>query len=137
MRMRSAIRVCLRVCRAVPWWTRPLSSFACFDKNFRFRARPISCYAVISRLKLVDSRSFRRIFTDQVLYSKLCLRWAVFVAAGNRWFKYRKHQNSSVALVKATGQLQTALLAYLNWLEAYVRDHGFGHAIQKEVRAAR
>jgi glycosyltransferase involved in cell wall biosynthesis len=81
--------------------------------------------------------SFRRIFTDQVFYSKLCLRWPVLVAAGKQWFKYRIHQNSSVAVVKAAGQLQTARLAYLNWLAAYVREHGFGHAIQKEVRVAR
>jgi len=66
--------------------------------------------------------SFRRIFTDQVFYAKLCLRWPVFVS-GQNWFKYRKHPGSAVAVVKERGHLRRARLTYLKWLERYLDDH--------------
>src|SRR6185436_16761307 len=43
--------------------------------------------------------SFRRIFTDQPFYSKLCLKRPVFVT-GKSWFKYRKHADSAVSVAK-------------------------------------
>ena len=75
---------------------------------------------------------FRRIYTDQVFYAKVCLKWPVFVA-GQSWFKYRKHQDSAVAVVKKRGQLQSARLTYLNWLERYLEKQEIEN---NEVRRA-
>lgn len=66
--------------------------------------------------------SFRRIFTDQVFYAKLGLRGTVFVS-GQNWFRYRKHAESAVAVVKERGKLRSARRAYLNWLDRYVNEH--------------
>lgn len=63
--------------------------------------------------------SFRRIFTDQVFYAKLCLK-APVVASNQCWFKYRRHADSSVSSVKRRGELRYARLTYLNWLEKYL-----------------
>lgn len=65
--------------------------------------------------------SFRRIFTDQVFYAKLCLK-APVVASGQCWFKYRRHPDSSVSVVKKRGELRSARLTYLNWLEKYLGE---------------
>ena len=65
--------------------------------------------------------SFRRIFTDQVFYAKLCLK-APIVASNQCWFKYRRHPDSSVSVVKKRGELRTARKTYLNWLEKYLGD---------------
>ena len=65
--------------------------------------------------------SFRRIFTDQVFYAKLCLN-APVIASGQCWFKYRRHTDSSVSVVKKRGGLRLARLAYLNWLEKYLAE---------------
>ena len=77
-------------------------------------------------------QDFRRIYTDQAFYSKLCLKWPVFVT-GQRWFKYRKHADSAVAVVKKMGQLRQARLTYLNWLERYMDEQGVK---DREVRRA-
>jgi hypothetical protein len=81
--------------------------------------------------------SFRRIFTDQVFYAKLCLRWPVYVA-GQSWFKYRKHPNSAVSVVKQSGGMRSARLAYLNWLEGYL-DHNRirDGRVRRALKAAR
>ena len=63
--------------------------------------------------------SFKRIFTDQVFYAKLCLN-APVVATNQCWFKYRRHADSSVSVVKRRGELRKARLIYLNWLEDYL-----------------
>jgi glycosyltransferase involved in cell wall biosynthesis len=76
--------------------------------------------------------SFRRIFTDQVLYAKLCLKWPIYVS-GQRWSRYRKHADSAVSVVKKNGQLRTSRLVYLTWLERYLDDQGIE---DKDVRRA-
>jgi glycosyltransferase involved in cell wall biosynthesis len=65
--------------------------------------------------------SFRRIFTDQVFYAKLCLQASV-VASNQCLFKYRRHPDSSVSIVKKRGALRAARLAYLNWLGKYLAE---------------
>jgi glycosyltransferase involved in cell wall biosynthesis len=80
---------------------------------------------------------FRRIFTDQVLYAKLCLKFPVYVS-GQSWFKYRKHSNSSVSIVKQGGQWQSARLNYLRWLEGYLSDQRVDDkTVWKALKAAR
>ena len=76
--------------------------------------------------------SFKRIFTDQVLYAKLCLRRPALIS-NQRLSRYRKHPGSAVSVVKKLGQLRSARLAYLNWLESYLDDHGVDN---REIRAA-
>jgi glycosyltransferase involved in cell wall biosynthesis len=66
---------------------------------------------------------FRRLFTDQVFYAKLCLKAAVIVSR-KCWFKYRKHQDSSTFLAGKTGQLRSARMNYLNWLERHLKHEG-------------
>lgn len=79
---------------------------------------------------------FRRIFTDQAFYAKVCLQWPVYVA-DKAWFKYRKHPHSAVAVVKAKGELLTARLDYLTWLSRYARQHGASHDVRRTIRHAR
>jgi len=81
--------------------------------------------------------SFRRIFTDQVFYAKLGLRWPVFVA-GQNWTRYRKHPDSAVAVAKKSGQLRRARLSYLNWLERYMDHHSITDpSVRDAIRNAR
>ncbi len=81
--------------------------------------------------------SFRRIFTDQVFYAKLCLK-APVVASGQCWFKYRRHPDSSVSVVKKRGELRTARLAYLNWLEKFLsRQHVKTAGVWRALRGAK
>ena len=81
--------------------------------------------------------SFRRIFTDQVFYSKLLLKWPAFVC-GQNLFRYRKHSVSAVAVVKNEGGLRNARLTYLAWLEHYLDDHSIREpAIRRALRMSR
>ena len=90
---------------------------------------PIPCPSdvMIRRIAASDcgafEESFRCIFTDQVLYAKLSLKWPVIVSDQN-WFKYRKHSDSAVATVKKNGEMRSARLLYLKWLSNYVADQG-------------
>ena len=81
--------------------------------------------------------SFRRIFTDQVFYAKLCLR-APVVASGQCWFKYRRHPDSSVSVFKKRGELRSARLTYLNWLEKYLGEQRVENAdVWRALRGAK
>jgi glycosyltransferase involved in cell wall biosynthesis len=81
--------------------------------------------------------SFRSIFTDQVFYAKLCLKWPVFVA-GRTWFKYRKHSGSTVSVVKRSGEMQAARLRYLNWLQGYLDDREIeDQEVRRALKSAR
>jgi glycosyltransferase involved in cell wall biosynthesis len=83
-----------------------------------------------------SEESFRYIFTDQALYGKLCLRTPVYVSS-RCWFRYRRHQESSVSRVKKRGQLRKARLQYLTWLEGYVAGQGLrGGAVWRAVKQA-
>ncbi|HYP26929.1 MAG TPA: glycosyltransferase family A protein [Blastocatellia bacterium] len=104
---------------------------------------PIPCPSdVLARREAVIDvggfeESFRRIFTDQAFYAKLCLKWPVFVA-GRCWFKYRKHPESAVSVVKERGGMRAARLTYLNWVEGYLNDHGVADMeVRRALRAAR
>jgi glycosyltransferase involved in cell wall biosynthesis len=104
---------------------------------------PVPCPSdiIMRRDNAIDvggfEETFRRIFTDQVFYSKFCLRWPVFVA-GQSWFKYRRHPDSAVAVVKATGQLRSARLNYLNWFAGYLdTQHIQDRDVRRALRSAR
>jgi len=81
--------------------------------------------------------SFRIIFTDQVFYSKFLLRWPV-VVCGDNLFKYRKHTESSVAVVKKSGGWRNARLGYLKWLEHYLDNNSItDRQVRRALRHAR
>ena len=81
--------------------------------------------------------SFRRIFTDQAFYAKLCLRFPVLVA-GESWSRYRRHSESAVAVMRSKGQLRAARLDYLRWLDGYVRSQGIeDRELRRALRLAR
>jgi glycosyltransferase involved in cell wall biosynthesis len=75
---------------------------------------------------------FRRIFTDQVLYAKLCLERPVLVSS-QRLSLYRKHPDSAVSLAKKRGQMRSARLFYLDWLGGYLDHHEIDN---REIRSA-
>ncbi|HEX5734491.1 MAG TPA: glycosyltransferase family A protein [Blastocatellia bacterium] len=81
--------------------------------------------------------SFRRIFTDQVFYAKLCLK-APVVASNQCWFKYRRHTDSSVSVVKKRGELRAARMTYLNWLEDHLSRQRVGNGdVWRALRGAK
>ena len=63
--------------------------------------------------------AFPGMFEDFVFCTKLCLEFPVFVAS-QCWYRWRRHPDSCVTVALRTGQYNSAWLAYLNWLEAYL-----------------
>jgi glycosyltransferase involved in cell wall biosynthesis len=83
--------------------------------------------------------AFRGMYEDQVFFSKVCLAAPVFVS-GECNFKYRRHPNAACAVPKTKGQIYSARLAFLNWLNEYlskekVRDRHIWGALRKALRA--
>lgn len=91
---------------------------------------PCTCSIVIRRKSLEKVNGFedffRGMYDDQVLYAKIFLKEAVFVADGC-WAKYRKHENSCVSVARRTGQADSARFIFLNWLENYLLEQNFTH----------
>ncbi len=120
----------------------PLSPPALLVRFLEERA-PIPCPSdILVRRDAIKAaggfeESFRRIFTDQVFYAKLCLK-APVVASNQCWFKYRRHTDSSVSVVKKRGELRSARLTYLNWLEKYLGRHRVENAdVWRALRGAK
>lgn len=67
--------------------------------------------------------AFRGEYEDQVFCAKMCLHAPIFVS-GRCWYRYRQHPDSSVAVGRQSGQTHLARLAFLNWLERYLREQG-------------
>jgi glycosyltransferase involved in cell wall biosynthesis len=67
--------------------------------------------------------SFRGLFEDQVVHSKVCLKAPVFVSS-KCWYKYRKHPDSCCSNAEKAGQQHSQRLAFLNWLESYSDEQG-------------
>jgi len=62
---------------------------------------------------------FKGMYDDQVFFSKLYLRFPVFVA-DKLWDKYRLHPDSCCARAAKEGQYHSVRQDYLNWLERYL-----------------
>jgi hypothetical protein len=82
--------------------------------------------------------SFRGMYEDQVFHTKLCLRWPALVSS-TCGYRYRQHPKACTTLSHETGQDRAARLAFLNWLEAYLTDHGIKDAriwriLKRELR---
>lgn len=63
---------------------------------------------------------FQGEYEDQVFCAKICLNAPIYVS-GSRWYRYRQHSESSVAIGQKTGQSFTARLLFLDWLESYLK----------------
>jgi hypothetical protein len=77
---------------------------------------------VVERLGGFEDR-FRRVFTDQVFYTKLLLAGPVYVS-GRCWDRYRQQPGSSVLRAKREGDFETARVAYLEWARGYLAERG-------------
>jgi glycosyltransferase involved in cell wall biosynthesis len=88
---------------------------------------PCTCSVLVRRGVIADAGgfedSFRYIYTDQVLYTKLFLHSAAFVSDGC-WDRYRRHPDSCYSRVKSSGQGARARDAYLQWARRYFREQG-------------
>jgi glycosyltransferase involved in cell wall biosynthesis len=81
--------------------------------------------------------SFRGMHEDQAFYTKVCLKFPVFVAS-ECWYRYRQHADACVSVAMNTGQYQSARLTFLNWVEDYlsmsgVEDGEVWSILQKEL----
>lgn len=84
---------------------------------------PCTCSLLLRRAAVLSvggfEDSFRRVFTDQVFYAKLLLKWPV-VASSECWDRYRQHPDSCVSQVEAQGGIGAARQRYLRWLKGYL-----------------
>ena len=83
--------------------------------------------SILVRREIIDrigsfEESFKRIYTDQAFYAKLCLVGSVFVV-GECWDRYRQHSDSSCSTAKRLGQKQAARKFFLSWLTQYCIEH--------------
>ena len=70
---------------------------------------------------------FRGFHEDQIFLTKLCLKAPVF-AASTCWHKYRQHPDSYCAIWGKTEREYLERLAFLNWVEDYLAQHGCNNA---------
>jgi glycosyltransferase involved in cell wall biosynthesis len=97
---------------------------------------PCTCSLLVRR-EIVEQvggfeERFRGLYEDQAFVAKICLTSPVF-ASSRCWCRYRQHPNSACSLADRAGQTQVARLTFLNWLSAYLSEHGITDA---EVRQA-
>ena len=83
--------------------------------------------------------AFRGEYEDQAFCVKVCLNTPVY-AAGNCWYSYRQHPDSSVSQGQRTGETYSRRLFFLNWLRAYlteqkIKDRRVWGALQRELWA--
>jgi glycosyltransferase involved in cell wall biosynthesis len=71
------------------------------------------------------------LYEDQTLYAKACVHGAIYVA-GETWDRYRQHPHSLTAVARRSGTEAKARARFLNWLIAYLSEHG----IDGDIRAA-
>jgi len=89
-------------------------------------AVPCTCSLLVRRQAVEEQgadfeEAFRWLYEDQVFYFKICLRSHVFVS-GLSWGRYRQHPETSTWKAAGNGQDESGRLAFLNWLEGYLRE---------------
>ncbi|MBW4513350.1 MAG: glycosyltransferase family 2 protein [Scytonematopsis contorta HA4267-MV1] len=94
---------------------------------------PATCGVMLKRevIEAVDGfeDNFRGMYEDQAFFSKICLKFPVFVESGS-WDKYRQHQDSSCYVAAKNGKFHLGKMSptqekYLLWLEQYLSENGF------------
>ena len=84
---------------------------------------------------------FDDLFEDQAFFAKVKLHAPIFVS-GECWDKYRLHPDSHCAVAAKQGRVPSARRSYLEWLGAYltehgVRDDGVWRALRAQLRPYR
>jgi glycosyltransferase involved in cell wall biosynthesis len=107
---------------------RPPTLLVQFLKNNGFS--PCTCSIIVRREVLERiggfEESFRGLYEDQAFCAKICLDTPV-LASSECWCRYRQHADSASALAQRTGQHRSARLFFLNWLAAYLLEHGINN----------
>ena len=98
-------------------------------------AVPCPC-SVIARREIVEQvggfeESFHTVLEDQAFFAKMLVAAPVYVAT-QVWDRYRIHPDSACAVAERKGGVIEARLAYLDWLERYLKERGLARG---EVRA--
>jgi glycosyltransferase involved in cell wall biosynthesis len=80
--------------------------------------------------------AFRDLYEDQAFYAKMLLHYPTYVEA-ECWALYRQHPASTCAVAERENQVQSARLAWLNWLERYLAEQQVQDGqLQKALRQA-
>lgn len=90
---------------------------------FLLRENPATTVGLMRR-EVVESvggyeEMFGGMYEDQAFYTKLCLKFPIFVA-GESWYRWRKHSDSCCATAVSNKQYSAARSEFLNWLEQYL-----------------
>lgn len=105
----------------------PLEPPELLTRVLTYRApMPCTCSTLVRRdlLERVGGfeEHFRRVYTDQALYTKLLLHAPVLVADGC-WDRYRQHPGSASAL-RRSEERTAARVAFLEWVGKYLEEEG-------------
>ncbi len=89
-------------------------------------AVPCTCSLLVRRQAMDEQgagfeNAFQTLYEDQVFVFKICLHSSVFVS-GQCWGRYRQHPEASTQKAARDGQAESARLAFLCWLEGYLRE---------------
>ena len=99
---------------------------------------PCTCSVLVRRDALDRvggfENAFRGLYEDQVLFAKICLEFPVFASSACQ-YRYRQHDRSALAAAERTGTRGQARRVFLEWLTAYVDNHGVTD--QEVLRALR
>jgi glycosyltransferase involved in cell wall biosynthesis len=99
-------------------------------------AVPCICGLLVRRRAVEElggfEEAFPNLYEDQVFYFKICLHARV-LTSGRCWGRYRQHPEASTQQAARNGQAERARLAFLDWLEGYMRE---GQIHNLEVRQA-
>lgn len=91
---------------------------------------PTTCNALLRRTAIdaVDGfdEAFRGMFEDQVFFTKVCLRYPVYVA-GACWARYRQHPESCYNKAERSGTRRQTRRVLLDWMTDYVSTHAGDH----------
>ena len=79
-----------------------------------------------------SEEQFRGMYEDQVVRTKLCLRFPAYVSS-RRWYRYRQRPDSCCATTVRRREHQWARARFLCWVGAYLEQHHIRH---REVRRA-
>jgi hypothetical protein len=102
---------------------------------------PCPC-SVIARRATVEQvggfeESIGTIQEDQAFFAKMLIAGPVHVAT-QTWDRYRIHPDSACAIAERDGQFLATRLAYLDWLEAYLKQQAIEHRrVWSSLRADR